>query len=87
MKVILVVWDWKDAPEADDLNNATHVVGGSPHFTYVRDTGGDDYAMIVSSSPVTEKEAQDMFEACPYFQEAYSGTVRQIIKAIKEEDQ
>lgn len=57
----LFTWDWKEQPPlAKILEGAQAVAAGEdrepPFFYYLPDTGGDYYACIVSSEPLSPEQ-------------------------------
>ena len=59
---VVVTWDWKAQPDIADLDAAmSKVYNGSnrPKIQEVPNTGGDEYAVIVSSGPTDPQAAWD----------------------------
>lgn len=64
LKYEFLVRDWKEQVNIPDLNAAMRRVSpdSAAYLTDVDDTGGDCFALVVSSSPLTSWEAQILFE-------------------------
>ena len=52
-------WDWKEQPPMEKLAAA---LPGQPFMHVVPDTGGDCYACVLSSWPLTPVEAQAAYD-------------------------
>ena len=64
MKIRFVMWDWKALIDIEWLDKAlADVFNGKnlPSITVV-DSGGDSYYIVVSSDPLTEEQAQKVYE-------------------------
>lgn len=62
----IIEWDYREQPDFERIQRAMHeVFNGSNHpcLRLVDDTGSDQYALVVSSTPITEREAQDIYDA------------------------
>lgn len=58
----LIVWDWRQQPDLDQLAAAVvRVSGGTCHLTVV-DTGGDEYALVVGPRAIAPDEACAVYE-------------------------
>jgi len=61
----LLTWDWREQPDLADLARAlTDVSNGTVYLTEVA-TGDDQYAIVLDSYPVTEREAYEMYRSRP----------------------
>lgn len=63
MTSTVLSWDWRAQPDLQQLaRDLLRVSGGTVHLAEV-DTGGDEYAIVLSSSPLSNAEAQAVYEA------------------------
>ena len=60
-KMAVVDWDWKVQPNWAEIMQAVHFVEGKPFFTEA-ETGSDDYAVVISSAPISETEADRIYD-------------------------
>lgn len=62
--VRIISWDWRGQPDIEELNEAVSAVFDGIHCPQVTsvDTGGDEYAVLVSPAPMTSAEAQAAYE-------------------------
>jgi len=51
-------WDWKESG-GENIARAIKLLG---IHSYEIDTGGDNYGMVFSTEPMTQKEADKFFE-------------------------
>jgi hypothetical protein len=61
----ILMWDWRQQADVNDLNEALKAVFDGEHcpsIIEVQDTGGDDYAVIITAQPITEEKAQEIWE-------------------------
>lgn len=64
MKVRFVEWDWKETPRRSEIQQAIREVrdkGKEPCVNDV-DTGGDCYAVVISSMKISEGQAQKIYD-------------------------
>jgi hypothetical protein len=55
----LIVFDWKEIPDIKEIQRAVK----SGHINlYEGDTGGDDYCWILSKTPLTKKEVNNIIK-------------------------
>lgn len=60
----ILSWDWKEQFNIDDLIQVVNELsGGKLHVKNIEDTGGDEYAIIVSTEPLSDEKAQEIFES------------------------
>lgn len=52
-------WDWKEQPPLDEIARA---LPEQPFMHQVADTGGDCYACVLSTWPLTQAEAQAAYD-------------------------
>lgn len=58
----VISWDWKEQPDLRALAHAIlEVSGGAVHLTEVRDTGMDQIAVVITTLPLTQREAGAAF--------------------------
>jgi len=58
---VCLSWDWREQPNLAELARAlTDVSNGTVHLTEVA-TGDDQYAIVLSSSPVSKQDADEMY--------------------------
>lgn len=68
----VLTWDWREQTDLDRLARAlTTVSGGSVHLRQV-DTGSDQYAIVLSSSALSEHEAQAAYHEDLHFDDLLS---------------
>jgi hypothetical protein len=60
-KTEVISWDWKDSLSVVQLQKALLKMGASLYVQEV-DTGGDEYAIVLSDSPITKEEADVVYE-------------------------
>lgn len=69
----VVEWDCREQPDFEAIARATSRVFDGTHrpgLTLVPDTGSDQYALVVSSVPMTSDEAQAAYDReCPFCDE------------------
>jgi hypothetical protein len=59
----IFTWDWKEQAPLDAIAAAVEEVGqGVVGLREVPDTGGDLYACVVADHPLTEEEAQAIYD-------------------------
>lgn len=56
---MMVSWDWREQPPWDEISDAQQ--RGFLHVRLVPDTGSDAYVLVLSDAPVSEAEAQAVF--------------------------
>lgn len=65
MKHHIITWDWKDAPDINELNSALKEItesGNTPNL-YTAETDSDDYAWVISPvSNLTQDEVNRIYE-------------------------
>jgi hypothetical protein len=74
MSWVIVEWDWREQPDFDLIAKAMEDVYYEPTYrgparpptlVLVPDTGSDQYVLVVSTEPITAKEAQTIFDEAP----------------------
>lgn len=55
---IVLTWDWKEQPDVDALASAVREVSGETCHIRAVDTGGDEYAIVVSHDQLDRDEVQ-----------------------------
>lgn len=59
MQTRVYTWDWKDQPDFETIGNLCKELGGG--FIKEVYTGGDYYAIIISSGEISEEEACEIY--------------------------
>jgi hypothetical protein len=57
----VLTWDWKEQPDLACLAAAVAEVSAGKVFLRGVETGGDEYAWVVSDYPVTDAEAEALY--------------------------
>lgn len=55
-------WDWKTPPSAAAVRQALEQASGGLLRVYEVDTGGDDYAVVLSAEPLNEAQVTAVYE-------------------------
>ena len=84
-KISAVDRDWKASYTAKHVSKAIKFCGEDAEFTDVNDTGGDFYIMICASPPITDEQAQELYNAGDLCicEEDFEGTWDEIIKKVE----
>ena len=61
MSAQIVTWDWKAQPEMEVIAAAVQEISDGRVFMREYDTGGDNYAWIVSDHEVSDEEAERLY--------------------------
>lgn len=60
-------WDWREQPDMNHLNRLIHeIIPENIHYeglylTMVDDTGDDQYAIVITTRPLTQPEARTFY--------------------------
>jgi hypothetical protein len=68
-----ITWDWKEQPPLGKIAEAVKLLSGGTVTMHEPDTGADFYALIIADEPLTDEQAQTVFEENPY-QGGWGGT-------------
>ena len=61
VRASVLSWDWREQPDFDDLARVLLALsGGAIHLQQV-DTGSDQFAVVVSTSALSEETVQETF--------------------------
>ena len=63
MSAQIVTWDWKAQPEMEVIAAAVREISDGRVFMREYDTGGDNYAWIVSDHEVSDEEAGRLYRS------------------------
>jgi hypothetical protein len=64
---IVLTWDYRQQPDLDMLASAVREISGDTcHIRAIEDTGGQDYAIVVSHDQLSMDEAQEAYLAHLY---------------------
>lgn len=58
---VLIMWDHRDQPDWDEVSAAAQT--GHVHFREVINSQDDNYWVVATHTPVTEEEAETIYEA------------------------
>lgn len=86
VQVELLIWDWKDCVDADQLTSA---VKRGMRFFRQADSGGDDMVLVCSSVKLTDKQAQDFCDVlfCTDSFECSGRTVAEAFEDAQEREE
>ena len=59
----VLTWAWKSQPDLQELTQMIREVTGASFYLTDADTGSDQFAVVVTREPVTEAEANAVYQA------------------------